>query len=89
MDEEGAAPKENLLADVAAPAESITAGGVAVNGPKEKSASGTDDAFSYFYSPPLSQETELVAPLMVEEEDKPKENPPTPPDLGGANKAAT
>ena len=42
MDEEGADPKENLRAAVAAPAEAITAGVVDANGPKEKSAADTD-----------------------------------------------
>ena len=35
-DEEGAAPKENLLTAVAAPAEDITAGIIAADGPKGK-----------------------------------------------------
>ena len=34
--EEGAAPKENLLADITTPAEAITTGAVAANAPKEK-----------------------------------------------------
>ena len=126
--------------------EAITAGVIATNGRKSKAAAGTDKAFSYFSSTPLSQEMDpatplmaeeeektkvnsadppglwrcqkrgnkgetliirngrsvlliflhpmsqeakLVTPFMAEEEDEPKENPPTPPDLGGANNAAT
>ena len=63
----------------AAPAEATTAGVVAANGAREKEAFGMDMSFSYFYSAPLSQETDPVKPLMAEEEDRPKENPPTPP----------
>ena len=48
-----------------------------------------DVASSSFYSTTLYQETERVPPLMAEDENKPKEKPLTPPDLGGANNAAT
>ena len=88
MDKEGAAPKENMLMAVADPAEAITAGVISSNNPKEKSASGTDESYYYFSSAPLSQETDTVTLLMVEEEDEPKENSPTPLDLGGYNNAA-
>ena len=66
-DEEGGAPKEKLIADVAAPAESLTAGVVAANRPKEKEAAGADKELSFFYSKPLSQETDPVPPLMADE----------------------
>ena len=47
---------------------------------KEKSSLSHTNETSYFLSSvPLSQYMDLVKPLIVEEEDKPKENPPTPP----------
>ena len=67
-DEEGAYPKENLLATVAAPAEASTAGVVDANGPKGKVADDIDETFSYFSFVPLSQETETMTLLMAEEE---------------------
>ena len=48
-----------------------------------------DEEFSYFSSATLSQDMEPVTPLIAEEEDESKENPPTPSDFGGANNAAT
>ena len=89
-DEEGAAPKENPFADMAAPSKAITAGVVAADVPKEKSVSVADEVSYFFSSTPLSLETETepVPPLMMEKEDEPKENIPPPPDLGDANNAA-
>ena len=87
--EDGAALKENLLTASAALTEAITAGVVSTNRPKGESETVTDESFSYFSSVPLSQEMEPVTLLMAEEEYEPKENPPTPPDLWGANNAAT
>ena len=43
---------------------------------------------SFLSFAPLSPETDMVPPLMVEEDNKPKENLPIPLDLGGANNAA-
>ena len=71
-DDEGASPKENPLVTVAAPAKAITAGAVAVNVPKEKSAAGTYKASSVFSSAPLSLYKDPVSPLMAQEEDEPK-----------------
>ena len=52
-------------------------------------SSVTDKASSFFSSAPMSQEMEPLPLLVVEEDYEPKENPPTPPDLGGAKNAAT
>ena len=77
-DEEGAAPKENPFADMAAPSKAITAGVVAADVPKEKSVSVADEVSYFFSSTPLSLETEPVPLLMAEEEDEPEKsaNPP-------------
>ena len=88
-DEEGAAPKEKFLTAIAAVTEAISAGVISSNGPMEKSAAGTEEAFSCFSFALLSQETDPVTLLMAEEENEPKENLPIPPDFGGANKAET
>ena len=45
---------------------------------KKPPSYSTDEASSSFSSKPLSQETEPVIPLVAEEEDNTKENPPTP-----------
>ena len=45
-DEEGAAPKEKFLTAIAAVTEAISAGVISSNGPMEKSAAGTEEAFS-------------------------------------------
>ena len=50
--EEGSAPKENDLASVATPVETITAGVIDANFPKEKLAAGADDASSFFSPTP-------------------------------------
>ena len=63
-DKEGAALKENLISAVDAPVEAITAGVVAADRPKEKSAAVMDEASSFFSSTPLVQETEMLPPLM-------------------------
>ena len=52
-DKEGVALKENLLADVAAPKEAITAGVVDDDIPKVKSAAVADETSSFFFSTPL------------------------------------
>ena len=88
IDEEGADPKENPLAAVAAPAEAITAGVISDDASKEKVSAGADKASSFSFFKPLSPETDPVPLSMEDEEDEPKENPPTPLDLGGANNAA-
>ena len=87
-DEDGGSPKYNPLAAVAAPEEAITVGVVAADAPKEKSASGSDKASSFFYYYPLSPDTDPAPLLMAEEEDNLKENMPTSPELGGANNVA-
>ena len=69
MDEEAATPKENLLAAISDSAEAITVGIVSANRPKRKVAAGTEEAFSYISSTPLSQEMDPVTLLMAEEED--------------------
>ena len=61
---EGEAPKENLLADVDAPAEAIAAGVIAINTPKERSVSGVDEASSFFSYANFSPETKPV-PLFI------------------------
>ena len=71
-DKEGSALKENPLAYVAAPKEEITAGAVAADTPKGKSAAGAYKTHSFFISNPLSPETDQVPPLMEEEEDDQK-----------------
>ena len=89
MEKEGSELKENPLAAVAAPAEAITAGVVAANTPKEKSAAGADEASYFSSSAPLSPETDPVTPLMAEKEDDLRGNMPTPLDLVGANNTAS
>ena len=71
VDEEGASPKDNLLADIAAPEEAITADVVAADAPKEKALARADKASSSSSSAPLYPEMELVSPLLEEEEDEP------------------
>ena len=87
-DDEGETPKENLLLTVAAPAETINTGVVAADIPREKLPTGAYKMSYFFSSTSLYLETELVPPLMAEEEDNPKENLPTPLYSGGANNAA-
>ena len=69
MDEEAATPKENLLAAIYDLAEAITIVIVSANRPKGKVAAGTEEAFFYISSAPLSQEMDPVTLLMAEEED--------------------
>ena len=64
---------------MAAPEETIPAGVVAADAPKEEVAAVANEASSLFSSTPLSLEMDPFLPLIEEEEDKPKENPSTPP----------